>query len=828
MGLLDRFRTANVAPLTEQNAELERETIPRSASGRAHTAGFLEYEELNNDLRHPEGQKIYDQMYRGDGDVRQVVQLTTNPVVGGTWSVDPYGGQEATEEDQEVAAFVEWALWEQMRPNIIGHLIEFLPVLIRGGFAPGELSWMGVKYKGETKVVPRTIALRLPRTIWQWEQDIHGDLTRIKQYLPTPQNSLTVIEGQVPGVGSGSSEIWLPRKDLVYYRIGAEGDNWEGVSLLRPAYKHWLMKDRIERIDAIAQEREALGIPICYPPLGVNDAQLDEIEDILAGMRTNEEAYIVAPGPKAGAGFSQEGTGWLFEVIGYDRSGSGRDPQPSLAYHTQKIAAAFIAEFMRLGHGASGARATAQVQADPFLMSIEAFATVVEQTLNDDLVVPLVAYNFKNIENPPRLRMSLVDSTSLAQLADFVLKLAEVGALFPDQELEDFLRARADLPPSNPESVKKRKKEDDQLRRDIVTGGGGNGDAYGQNSKPGIKHGNKDAAGTNPGGRGGTSRGTSESQHSAVTLSAYDVASDRYRPRQRRYDEMWVDLDGIEDTMDSMPGRLLAAGRGHVIAGTDMTDDIHQCLSDAYNYGYQTVMDEAMVQDPDARMVLNAGARSSGGMLKERAGAIHARVKAEMEDHQFGAMAMHGSNAKAAIAKERAGCKALERAGYDHGVAAILHGRHDAGAYLLSNDSPFVGIKARYTAILDRSTCAECRDADDGEARDLTDPVRIHRMPPNPDCLSTHSGHNRCRCFETYEVEPTGGMLSDYSDGTNLPEFVREVAMKLIAGGMNDAGRAVAVARQIARHYCATGHITWPGLGHIGTREQACAVVVAA
>lgn len=754
---------------------------PKGASGRGHSAGFIELEELNTALQHPQGQRVFDKMYRGDGDVRQVVNLSVNPIVGGTWSVIPYGDQEANEKDQEIAEFVTWALWEQMRPNIIGHLIEFLPVLLRGGFAPGETITRGAMYKGEMKLIYDTISLRLPRTIEQWQQDKFGKLVAIKQYLPTSQHDLTARTGaydfsgsDAQGEGTRNTEIWMKREDLIYYRIGGEGDNWEGTSLLRPAYKHWYLKDKIERIDAIAQEREALGVPICYPPLGATPDQLDEVEDILASMRTNEEGYIVAPGPKAGSGLAAEGTGWLFEVIGYDRSGAGRDPQPSLNYHTQKIAAAFIAEFMRLGQGGNaGARATAQVQADPFLMSIEALATIVEQQLNDDIVVPLVKMNYSGVENFPRLKMSLVDSTSLAQLADFVLKLTQVGALMPDQELEDFLRARADLPPANPESVKKRK-DDDKLRREIVSGppaaeGGGGDTRIGQHDKPGKPHGTKDAAGTNPGARGGTNRGTSESQHSAdgpdgVILSYYDENSGRYRPREPRPDELHVDLDALEDTMDAAPQMLLDACAHHLVGDLDvdkLTNDIHTVLAAHYMRGYNSVLAEAAKQRPDLasdpdHLQLSRGARAEGGALQHRAKVAANRVAAEMEFHRSGGHLTGHDPARVQIGAEKAGRAALKAAGHDHAVAAVLHGRHDAGTYLSSADSPYTVTKVRYSAILDRSTCSECRDADDGQARDLDDPVRLHRMPPNPDCHSTHSGQNRCRCFETYEVEPMG------------------------------------------------------------------------
>jgi hypothetical protein len=506
VSFLDAFRKAQPTP--------EADDPPTGASGRGHSGGFIELEEHNSELQHPLGAAVYDKMYRTDGDIRQVVQLSANPIIGGTWEIEPYGGEDAQAEDVEIADFVRWALFEQMSPDLIQHLAEFLPVLIRTGFAPGEITWTGADWNGKRKLVVRKIGLRLPKTISQFEQDEHGELTRIKQDLLSAISELVRREAEDPresldgrpmgATADAPTEKWLEYRNLVYYRLGAEGDNWEGVSLLRPAYKHWKYKDLIEKFDAIAQEREAMGIPLCYPPLGATAPQLDEMEDILAAMRTNEEGYILMPGPKAGSGMAPEGQGWIVEVLGYDRTGSGRDPQPSLNYHTQKIAAAFIAEFMRLGHGQTGARATAQVQADPFLMSIEAIAGIIEAQLRR-IVAMLVAFNFKGAKNMPKLRMSLVDATNLSQLADYVQKLSAVGALFPDQRLENFLRARADLPPADPSAVKKRGEEDEKIRREIVAPP--EPDPFGANAKPGKEHGIKEAAGSKAGATGGVNRG---------------------------------------------------------------------------------------------------------------------------------------------------------------------------------------------------------------------------------------------------------------------------------------------------------------------------------
>lgn len=729
MGFLDRWR---------DKPEPKPDRAPRAASGRAHTNGFLEVEELNNDLIGQQGLSIYDKMYRTDGDTRQAVQIVSNPIISGTWVVTPAGGEDADEKARKNAEILRWALFDVMSPNLIGHLAEMLPVLVRSGFAPYEQLWTTAEKDGKTYLVPRKLDLRLPRTIYRWFQDKYGDLHSIVQQLPVPLSDLQVGR---PGVATArtasngerlsAGEVELLSRNLVYYRLGGEGDNWEGVSLLRPAYKHWLMKDSIERIDAIAQEREAMGIPICYPPMGASPRQLDEMEAVLAAMRTNEQGYIVAPGPKAGSG-APEGQGWLIEILGYDRTGSGRDPQPSLKYHTDKIAAAFISEFMRLGHGQVGARATAQVQADPFLMSVEALVGMIENILNDQLVRPFCAYNYGEDECP-RLHMSLVDSTSLTTLADYVLKLTQVGALFPDKELENFLRSRADLPGPDPEAVKKRK-DDDKLRREIVTGGppGGNGDAVGQNARPGTPHGTKTAK--------------PKSSGASKKLDDLDDLGRRIRYRPRNSFEQDVDLDGIEDFLDGAPDMFarhcqdcvynMARGKPHTLR-----KNLHAAIQECYTHGYKSVQDELMLAGKHLT-------KTDYGNVDLPMRAKHAAtyIECAMELAHASAGMIHGNDeAKLLAATEIEGFRKLRHLAMDQGTGAFNAGRHDA-ITLASQQFPQIGVI--YSALLDNRTCDSCLMADDGIPRTLDDPVRLDRQPPNRHCHSTAGGHNWCRCIE--------------------------------------------------------------------------------
>jgi hypothetical protein len=414
---------------------------PVGDSGRAHVSGFLQLEEMNATLQGPGGLAIYDQMWRTDPDVRRAVRMAANPVVTATWSVEPYGGDEASASDQEVAQNLEWALGlgsqgatSPLRPRWQGHLAQALPATMRWGYCPFEVTWTSAVAPngGKTIMTPSRIGMRLPRTIYRWLLDGYHDLQAVEQFLP--------LRGYVV----------LPREDLLYYRIEAEGDNYEGVSMLRPCYKPWLLKDTIERLDAIACEREAVGLPVVYPPrAGVTSpAVLADLEVKLQNLRAGELAYMIMPGPKASTVKDQGG--WDFEIMGLAGAKGGRDVSKTLEYHKDAIAAAFIEEFMRLGQSGVGARATADVQEGPFNMACESLGHVFEDEANEMLIPRWVEVNYGKDTPLPTLSMSMAEEP-LEDLRDYVSVLVAAGVLTPDGVLEDFIRSRADLPPADVE-----------------------------------------------------------------------------------------------------------------------------------------------------------------------------------------------------------------------------------------------------------------------------------------------------------------------------------------------------------------------------------------
>lgn len=487
MGFLDSFRRPK--PSTTGK--------PKAESGRGQVDGYLVPDELNPQLSWPLAAKVYDEMWRTDPDVRRSLTMLINPIAGATWEVEPFGGERADEKARSQADAVSWALFDHMRPRWKTHVATVIRTAGRYGFAPFEQVWEAADYEGKTLLAPKTLAYRLPSSIYRWEQE-GEDLTAIWQASVT------------------KADVRLDATDLVYYRFGAEGDNWLGESLLRAAYKPWKIKDTLELVDSIAHERFAIGVPIVYPPMAPDAGDLNRAQEAVSNIRANEQGYIVAPGPKAGAG-APEGAGWLFEILTPSGGSESARLSESLKYHSDKIAAVMVEEFMRLGQAGVGARATAEIQDDPFMAYVMALADlVIADAVNATIVPRFVALNFPDADGLPRLRPSLFDATPLDQLAQFIAQITTAGALHPDDDLEDFLRLRADLPPADPQARQERSELDKRNQE------------AGAQAAENLASGNQPAA---PGSNEPSQEVQAEREDRAFLLALAESIADREPPR---------------------------------------------------------------------------------------------------------------------------------------------------------------------------------------------------------------------------------------------------------------------------------------------------------
>lgn len=429
----------------------------QGASGVVNLSGFLQPLEYKRDLAGRHGLEVFEQMRSSDGAVQEALAHFTSPIRNATWDVEPASDQE---EDLIVAeatrrAFFEWP--EQPFSEYIDQALDYLVF----GHMPFELVWhvvdddlevpikvtkpgpAGQAPVEETRTIPtrqwltfQRFAQRLPFTIWRWNVD---------------GSQLVSITQQV-WKNEGFEQVDIPEDQLVVYVNQKRGDDWSGRSLLRSAYKHFVMKEIVEKIEIVALERLGVGILVGYPSADrhSDSATMAKLEAILKDIRAGTHTYIVAPGPKM-MGAAQGTDGFLFEIL--TPSGTPPDFKGAKEYHRGEIKGSMLVRFSELGHGQTGARAVGDVQSEVWKDGLHAIARHVAE-VNDDPIRRFVQANFPGVQRFPKLVAHDIESRSLTEFADAHSKLVSSGAVEPDRAYRAFVREGSGAPPeTDPDAI---------------------------------------------------------------------------------------------------------------------------------------------------------------------------------------------------------------------------------------------------------------------------------------------------------------------------------------------------------------------------------------
>lgn len=385
--------------------------------------GYLS-EEYNAALQGTEKYDVFNRMRRSDAQVFASLLVCELPIRSTRWYIDPARNEkdEVDPEDQEVADFVEKALFEVMEQPWDSWLLECLTMLPMG-FSCFEKIYM--PDKESDKIWLRKMAFRRQETIDRWETD--GGAAGVRQILPTALET---------GENAGDTMVSIPAEKLIIFSFRREGDNYEGVSVLRSAYKHWFIKDQLYKFDSVRHERASIGIPVIYLPDNATDEDKEEALNIVKNIRGTEQTGVVMPGSKD--------SGWLFEFADL-RAEKGTDLFESIKHHNREISKNVLAQFLELGATESGSRALDESQQSLFIIGLESVAKQIDEVISRFLIPELVDMNF-DVERYPRLKHDKLGNVDYSQLSTSLKNLADSNILTPDLELEQHVRAIMDMP----------------------------------------------------------------------------------------------------------------------------------------------------------------------------------------------------------------------------------------------------------------------------------------------------------------------------------------------------------------------------------------------
>jgi phage gp29-like protein len=387
----------------------------------------IEAAETNPELYWPRSVEVFDRMRREDAQVGSVLRAVTLPIRSADWMIDPAGSR------PEVVKLVA----DDLGLPVKG--VEPTPSLrTRGRFSWAEhlrLALLELVYGhsffeqvyqfDETDKLQHLskLAWRPPRTIANITVDTDGGLETIQQW------------------GILGPNVTIPVGRLVAYVNEREGGNWLGQSLLRTAYKNWLLKDRMLRSQALTVERNGLGVPT-YTAAPVPDSATATERD--AWLLSEKEAGLALAkafrgGDAAGASLPNGAKLELLSVMG-----KLPDTDGPIRYHDEQIARAVLAHFLNLGTE-TGSWALGSTFANFFTDSLNAVAAHIADVTQQHVVEDLVDLNFGPEEPAPRIVFDPIGAAAPVT-GEAIYQLMTSGALTYDPTLEAAIRSTFGLP----------------------------------------------------------------------------------------------------------------------------------------------------------------------------------------------------------------------------------------------------------------------------------------------------------------------------------------------------------------------------------------------
>jgi hypothetical protein len=385
-----------------------------------------EANETNPDLVWPQSIEVFDRMRREDSQIGSVLRAVTLPIRSARWSIDPAGA----------------------RDEVVQHIATDLGLQIKGRatVAPlrtrGRFSWVehlrlallelphGHAFFEQVYRIDERGAAHLQKLAWRPPRSI------VKIDV-APDGGLIAIEQR----GTSGDDVRIPADRLVAYVNDREGANWLGQSLLRTAYKNWLLKDRMLRAQALTVERNGLGVPVYEGAPVPDDAQGADREkweksekdgglELAKGFRAGEAAGASIP------------NGAKLTLMGV--TGDLPDTDKPIRYHDEQIARAVLAHFLNLGTE-TGSWALGSTFANFFTDSLNAVAEHIQDITQQHVIEDLVDANWGPDEPAPRLVFEPIGSEHPIT-AEAIKQLIEAHAITADEPLEAFLRTAYGLP----------------------------------------------------------------------------------------------------------------------------------------------------------------------------------------------------------------------------------------------------------------------------------------------------------------------------------------------------------------------------------------------
>lgn len=339
---------------------------------------------------------LYEDMLKDD-QVSVCLQIKKDLVLSSGFDfIAREDDQEDIVEDLKIALCEdpEWS-FEEMIEEIIS-AYEF-------GFSVSEKTFM---VRDDGKLSLRFIKTRYPGT-WMLHTDAFGNVSKYEQR----------------GVNAA---IDVPKECLIHYVNKRKFQNPYGTSDLRPAYQAWFTKKHITRWYAIFIEKAASPIPIARYDKQATPDEREKIYNAIKKFQTKAAMAI----PKH------------IEVEFLEAKSNGEAFTKGIDIFNMFIGRSLLIPDLlgfQGGETAGGSYALGKTQMEIFFKHIRRRREVLEKVINNEIVWPIVLYNFGYVDNYPKFKFRDISRDETLEAVKLWLDAAKSQFYKPsDEEIDHF------------------------------------------------------------------------------------------------------------------------------------------------------------------------------------------------------------------------------------------------------------------------------------------------------------------------------------------------------------------------------------------------------
>jgi len=411
--------------------------IEAGVTGLQRQGGYV-HEEFIPALSGYRAIQVYREMRDNDPVIGSIIYAIDKLLRGVSWRVQPFSH---STKDVEAAAFVHECMHD-MEVSWSDFISEVLSMLVYG-WSFHEVVYKirkgdnkNLRYNSrytDAKVGWRKMPIRSQDSLQEWFFEDNGDIVGMRQ-VSAPDYQIRDI----------------PMKKGLLFRTTTHKNNPEGRSVLRNAYRPWLFKKRMEEIEAIGVERDLAGFPMIYvdPQIMRSDATaaqklvFEEYKEMVKNIRRDELEGAILPSVYDEAGHQ------LFKLELLSSGGNRQfDTSEIVTRYDQRIASTVLADFIMLGQQTHGSFAMSSDKTDLFATSLHSYIMSISEVLNKQAVPRLFQLNKMDQSRLPSILPGDIETPDLGAVGNYIQVLAGSGVpLFPDIDLENYLRGIANLP----------------------------------------------------------------------------------------------------------------------------------------------------------------------------------------------------------------------------------------------------------------------------------------------------------------------------------------------------------------------------------------------